>query len=152
MTPRGIVLHTVGVPGDTTIAAIRAFHVAPPPNGRGWRDVGYHRFVRKGGRVEVGRPLFALGAHLEGANDTLGVCVAGDGDREPWTTEQTFAVVDLCVAWCRHFGWTADVVRGHREGPKHFGAKPTAKTCPGAMVDLDAVRALVALGLEVGRG
>jgi hypothetical protein len=70
MTPRGIVLHTVGVAGDTTIAAIRKYHVEH----NGWRDVGYHRLVRKSGLVEVGRPLSAAGAHLQGANDTLGIC------------------------------------------------------------------------------
>lgn len=143
MTPRGIVIHTVGVAGDTTVAAIRKYHVEH----NGWRDVGYHRFVRKSGLIEVGRPLFTTGAHLQGANDTLGICVAGDGDREPWTTEQTKAVLDLCVEWCRHFGWGADVVIGHREGPGRFGAAPTTKTCPGRLVDMDQIRALVALGL-----
>lgn len=153
MTPRGIGIHTVGVRGDTTIAAIRKYHMTPqsqggPPGGP-WLDVGYHRFVRKGGLVEVGRPLFMSGAHIEGANDLLGICVAGDGDREPWTTEQTFSVIDLCVAWCKHFKWDASHVVGHREAPAHFGAKPTTKTCPGLLVDMNAVRALVSLGLAV---
>ena len=145
MTPRGIVIHTVGVRGDTTVAAIRKYHVEH----NGWRDVGYHRFVRKGGLVEVGRALFTPGAHLEGANDTLGICVAGHGDVEPWTTEQTKSVIDLCVEWCAHFGWDSSHVVGHREGPARFGAKPTTKTCPGLLVDMDQVRALVALGLAV---
>jgi N-acetyl-anhydromuramyl-L-alanine amidase AmpD len=145
MRPRGIVLHTVGVAGDTTIAAIRKYHVEH----NGWRDVGYHRFVRKGGLVEVGRPLFTAGAHLQGANDTLGICVAGDGDREPWTTEQTKSVVDLCVEWCRHFGWDSSHVVGHREGPARFGAAPTTKTCPGLLVNMTQVRSLVTLGLWV---
>lgn len=151
MTPRGIVLHTVGVRGDTTAAAIRKFHVAPPPAGRGWADIGYHRVVRKDGTVEPGRALWQAGAHLEGANDTLGICIAGDGDVEPWATAQTAAVVGLCVEWCRHYGWDASRVVGHREGPARFGAKPTGKTCPGKLVDLDAVRALVALGLSVAQ-
>jgi N-acetylmuramoyl-L-alanine amidase len=145
LTPRGIVLHTVGVAGDTTIAAIRKYHVER----NGWRDVGYHRFVRKSGAVEVGRALATSGAHLEGANDTLGICVAGDGDREPWTTEQTAAVLDLCVAWCRHYGWDESRVIGHREGPKVFRSSPTTKTCPGKLVNMDQVRALVRLGLEL---
>jgi N-acetylmuramoyl-L-alanine amidase-like protein len=157
MKPRGIVIHTVGVKGDTTIDAIRKYHMTPDDprtavkEGNGWRDVGYHRFVRKGGLVEVGRALFTPGAHLEGANDTLGICVAGHGDVEPWTTEQTKAVIDLCVEWCAHFGWDSSHVVGHREGPARFGAKPTTKTCPGALVDMNAVRGLVELGLFVRR-
>jgi hypothetical protein len=94
--------------------------------------------------------LFKQGAHLEGANDTLGICVAGDGDSELWTPAQLFSVLDLCVAWCRHFHWTADVVRGHREGPAYFGGKPTTKTCPGVLVDMNQIRALVAARLAEG--
>jgi len=146
MKPRGIVLHTVGVKGDTTIAAVRKYHVEH----NGWRDVGYHRLIRKAGLVEVGRALWDFGAHLEGANDTLGICIAGDGDSEPWTSAQSIACLNLCVEWCRHFGWGAEHVRGHHEGPAYFGAKPTAKTCPGRLVDMDQIRALVKLGLDAG--
>lgn len=146
MTPRGIVLHTVGVRGDSTAAAIRKYHVEH----NHWLDIGYHKFVRKGGLIENGRPLTDYGAHLEGANDTIGICVAGDGDHEPWTVDQTLAAVGLCVELCRAYGWDASRVVGHREGPARFpGAKPVTKTCPGTLVDMDQVRALVALGLSV---
>lgn len=144
MNPRGIILHTAGVAGDPTAAAMREYHIKH----NGWKDIGYHRVVRKGGLVEVGRPLWQPGAHAEGANDTLGICVSGHGDREPWTTEQTASVLDLCVAWCRHFHWTSEAVAGHREAQARFGGAPTHKTCPGLLVDMDQIRALVALGLS----
>lgn len=140
MTPRGIVIHTAGVLGDPSADEMREYHI----HVKGWKDIGYHRVVRKSGLVEIGRPLWQLGAHLEGANDTLGICVSGHGDHELWTPEQLFSVLDLSVAWCKHFHWTHDVVRGHREGPAYFGAKPTAKTCPGLLVDMAQIRALVA--------
>lgn len=143
MTPRGILIHTAGVAGDPSAAAMRKYHVEH----NGWRDIGYHRVVRKSGLVEVGRPLWQAGAHAEGANNTLGICVSGDGDREPWTTEQTASTIDLCVAWCLHFKWGVDVVGGHREAQRMFGGAPTTKTCPGLLVDMDQIRALVALGL-----
>ena len=143
MKPRGIVLHTAAVRGDTTAAAIDKYH----REHNGWKMCGYHRVVRKDGEVQVGRPLYMAGAHLAGANDTLGVCVTGHGDYEFWTEAQTQAVVALCVEWCRHYGWDASHVIGHREGPAKFGATPTGKTCPGKLIDLDAIRALVTAGL-----
>lgn len=143
MKPRGIVLHTAGVRGDTTAVAIDRYH----REHNGWRKIGYHRVIRKDGTVEPGRALYETGAHLEGANDTLGVCVTGHGDYEFWTEPQRQAVVALCVEWCRHFGWDASHVIGHREGPARFGAKPTGKTCPGNLIDMDAVREMVSQGL-----
>ncbi len=150
MTPRAIVLHTVGVRGDTTAAAVRAYHMAPPPAGRGWRDIGYHFVVRKDGTVEPGRPLDQLGAHTAGANDTWGVCVAGDGDSEPWTQAQWRAVLALVARLRSLAGPRPLPVLGHREAagrpgaPRRLaGATPTSKTCPGRLVDLDEVRAEV---------
>jgi len=141
--PRGIVLHTVGVPGDTTAAAIRKYHVEH----NGWQDLGYHRVVRKDGTVETGRALWRMGAHTNGANDTLGICVTGDGDQEPWTHSQHGSVLYLCIEWCRHYGWGAEAVCGHREAPVWLKAKPTSKTCPGKLVDLPAFRAELSLAL-----
>lgn len=147
MKSRGLVVHTVGVKGDASAASIRKFHVAPKPKGNGWRDIGYHFVIRKDGRVEQGRPLDRPGAHLEGANDTWGVCITGDGDSEPWTPAQLEAFLDLAERLCREQGWGADRVIGHREGPAKFGAKPTAKRCPGRLVDMADVRAKVAARL-----
>ena len=137
MKPRAIVLHTVGVRGDTTAAAIRKFHVQT----NGWRDIGYHFLVRKDGAVETGRPLAQAGAHTQGANDTIGVCVAGDGDSEPWTYRQWVSVLALCGKLMDDHGLGPSQVVGHREAPAKLGAAPTGKTCPGRLVNLDEVRA-----------
>lgn len=136
MKPRGIILHTVGVSGDATVAAIRKYHVEH----NGWRDIGYHFLIRKSGAVEPGRPLAQLGAHATGANDTIGICVAGNGDVEPWTPAQHSAVIALCVEKCRAHGFGADRVGGHREVVRLFGGAPTSKTCPGKLIDMSAVR------------
>lgn len=137
MKPRGIVLHTVGVRGDTTAAAIDKYH----REHNGWSGCGYHRVVRKNGAVEIGRQLWRLGAHAAGANDTLGVCVTGDGDHEPWTAAQRAAVLELCAAWCEHYGWNAAHVCGHREVQRVFFGDRTGKTCPGLLVDMGEFRA-----------
>jgi N-acetyl-anhydromuramyl-L-alanine amidase AmpD len=147
MKPRGLVAHTVGVKGDTSAASIRKFHMAPKPAGNGWRDIGYHFVIRKDGRVEQGRPLDQTGAHLEGANDTWGVCISGDGDSEPWTPAQLEAFLDLAEVLCKQQGWSADRVVGHREGPAKFGARPTSKRCPGRLINMATVRELVAARL-----
>lgn len=139
MKARGIVLHTVGVKGDASAAAIRRYHREV----NGWRDIGYHFLVRKNGLVELGRPLVQTGAHTAGANDTIGICLAGDGDSEAWTLAQASALLDLVVGLCRERGWGADKVVGHREAPAMFGAAPTGKTCPGKLVDMVAVRASI---------
>jgi N-acetylmuramoyl-L-alanine amidase-like protein len=140
VTPRGIVLHTVGVAGDATVAGIRKYHVEH----NGWRDIGYHFLIRKSGTLEKGRPLDQYGAHLEGANDTIGICVAGDGDHENWTLAQRDTVVRTCAEFCRQHGWIVEQVIGHREGPRVFNAKPVSKTCPGKLIDMGAVRSAIA--------
>lgn len=156
MKARGLVVHTVGVKGDASAASIRKFHVTKDDpktkaiEGNGWRDIGYHWVIRKDGRVEQGRPLDQFGAHLEGANDTWGVCIAGDGDSEPWTPEQWESFLTLAETICREQGWGADRVIGHREGPAKFGAKPTAKRCPGRLIDMAMVRGRVAARLAGG--
>jgi N-acetyl-anhydromuramyl-L-alanine amidase AmpD len=142
--PRGILLHTVGVQGDTTVTAIRKYHVEH----NGWRDIGYHFLVRKSGAVETGRPLAQYGAHATGANDTIGICVAGDGDTEKWTPAQADAVVRLCATHCRANGWNPITrVGGHREVVRLFGGAPTSKTCPGRLVNLDGVRTAIVAAL-----
>jgi N-acetyl-anhydromuramyl-L-alanine amidase AmpD len=151
MKPRAVVIHTAGVHGDSTSAAIRKFHVTVDDpetkavEGNGWKDIGYHFVVRKDGTVEPGRPVTKYGAHTEGANDTIGICVTGDGDREPWTPAQWKSVAHLCSQHVTD----ATHVCGHREAPTRLGAKPTMKTCPGKLVDMDLVRGAVELALLV---
>lgn len=140
MTPRAIIIHTIGVRGDSSIAAVRRYHV----DQLGWRDVGYHFLVRKDGRVEPGRPLGQAGAHTSGANDTWGVAVAGDGDSEAWTGRQWLSVLALVDRLRHAVPGTVLPVYGHREAPAALNAAPTAKTCPGRLVDLDEVRAALA--------
>jgi len=159
MTPRAIILHTIGVRGDTTIAAVRRYHMTPeskggPPGGP-WRDVGYHALVRKDGTVEYGRLFSTTGSHTGGANDTWGIAVAGDGDSEPWTGRQWLAVLALVDRLRHRVPGVVLPVYGHREAPAALGAKPTSKTCPGRLVDMDEVRAALAAyhaSVVAGRG
>jgi hypothetical protein len=47
--------------------------------GRGFDDIGYHFVIMPSGRIFLGRPQWAVGAHVKGHNaDTVGVGLAGD--------------------------------------------------------------------------
>ena len=48
--------------------------------------VGYHKIIRRSGKIENGRPEYWIGAHVKGKNHiSLGVCLIG---RDHFTNEQ----------------------------------------------------------------
>lgn len=75
-----IVVHYSATPfeRDVSVADIDAMH-----RKRGFKEVGYHLYIRKSGLVEKGRDLsqpgrFEQGAHSRGENDaSIGVCFEG---------------------------------------------------------------------------
>ena len=57
------------------IESIRRWHV----DQNHWFDVGYHYFIRKNGTIELGRPLYIVGAHCVDHNiDSIGICFSGN--------------------------------------------------------------------------
>ena len=117
--------------------------LVPGTGGRGFKDIGYNRYIEVDGKIRLGRLDAVAGAHTEGFNDrSLGVCCSGSGDHEPFNAAQLRSLVAQCAAWCRLYSLPAERVIGHREAPA-FGAKPTSKTCPGKLVDMDVIRGLV---------
>jgi N-acetylmuramoyl-L-alanine amidase len=78
-------------------AIIAKWHVMPPPEGRGWQNIGYHYVILNGrisafrtnsyfdGHIETGRPLDddkdissdEFGAHATGYNNAIGICLIG---------------------------------------------------------------------------
>jgi len=76
-----VIMHTAATP-DTDIpgtrwygldiAEVRTWH-----KNRGWKDVGYHFFIKRDGTLQYGRPVGTKGAHTLGHNDEIGVCYAG---------------------------------------------------------------------------
>ena len=79
-----------------SIEVIRRWHVDPPPQGRGWSDVGYHFFIRKDGELEDGRDLERIPAAQGGNNTgTIAICLHGlDEDR--FTPAQFETLLSLC--------------------------------------------------------
>ena len=99
------------------ISVIKGWHVKE----RGWRDVGYHFFIKKDGTVQKGRELSEAGAHVAGHNsDSIGICMSG---RHNFTTKQFNSLKTLLFDLIRQFDLTTNDVYGHRD----FDNK---KTCP----------------------
>ena len=130
--PDSIVLHTAAFRPNADIAEIRRWHLE-----RGFSDVGYHFHILRDGTIQEGRPLTVMGAHCKagGMNRrSIGICFEGHGDFEEWTLAQADAFYLHLYRRLRiQFGIMPESVFGHRE----FEAN---KTCPGKLIDMDAVR------------
>jgi N-acetylmuramoyl-L-alanine amidase len=128
-----IVIHYSATPieQDYTAADIDAMHKK-----RGFKEIGYHFFIRRNGLVEKGRDLsqpgrFEQGAHSKGENDaSVGICyeggvVMGDPNTgfDTRTEAQEAAMIRLINDLLVRFP-NAKVV-GHKDMP---GA---ATQCPG---------------------
>jgi N-acetylmuramoyl-L-alanine amidase len=93
---------------------IRAWHIE-----RGWSDIGYNVTIRRNGRVEIGRPLEHIGAHVKGHNsDSLGICLVGgkghDGKPQDNFTPQQWESLELTLKWLR-LAWPSASIRGHSD-------------------------------------
>lgn len=136
-----IVIHysATAVEEETTLKDIDAMH-----RRRGFREIGYHIFIRKSGLVEYGRDLmqpgrFEMGAHSKGENDaSVGMCYEGgvfrgapNVGRDTRTAAQTASLIAEIDKLLERFGGDGvnpalgPVVEGHKDMP---GA---ATQCPG---------------------
>ena len=97
---------------------------------RGFNGIGYHRFIRRDGTIEQGRPDDAIGAHVENWNSvSVGICMAGGvSEADPnkaennFTKEQFLSLVVVIKELQKKYPKAA--VQGHRDFPK------VAKDCP----------------------
>lgn len=123
-----IIVHCADTPEgrNNTAADIRRWHTAKPPQGNGWKDIGYHYVIDLDGTIEPGRPIEQAGAHCSGHNaDSIGVCYIGGADKnmKPKDTRTEaqkaalFALLKYLVA-----KYKGAKIYGHRD----FSAKP----CP----------------------
>lgn len=95
---------------------------------RGFAKIGYHFVIRRNGKVEKGRELNEIGAHVEGHNsESLGICIVGGltpagKPEDNFTDEQYHALAVLIQDLRKTF--TKATVLGHRD---FSGVK---KDCP----------------------
>lgn len=91
----------------------------------GWDGVGYHKIIRRDGRLDNCRPDFWIGAHVKSINHiSLGVCLIG---RNNFTTKQMNCLFKVILDW-KKLCPNAKVL-GHRDVVK------THKTCPNFNVE-----------------
>jgi N-acetylmuramoyl-L-alanine amidase len=110
---------------DVGAADIRKWHKA-----QGWSDVGYHFVIRRNGKIEKGRAVDAVGAHVAGFNaSSVGVCMVGGVSQKDFTkaennfTKEQWASLKKLVADLSA-RYPKAKVRGHRDFPK------VNKACP----------------------
>ena len=132
--PTHIVLHTLGFTGEADIDRVRDWHKE-----RGFRDVGYHYLIRRSGERQKGREEYEDGAHAKdgGFNrKSIGIALEGHGDSQMHSYAQIRELFHLCNEVMDRYDIAPHNVIGHRE----TGA---AKTCPGTLVNMDDLRALL---------
>ena len=119
--------------------AVRHWHTDPKPQGRGWKDIGYHAILLNGyrknsttldrganGLLEIGRPLQIAGAHCFGANaNSIGICLIG---KTYFTPEQYYKLRQLIDVWRDLYEISNAMIGGHRDFQATSGGKK--KTCP----------------------
>lgn len=86
----------------------------------GWDGIGYHKVIKRSGKIENGRPEFWIGAHVKGKNDiSLGVCLIG---RDQFTKKQFESLEKILIKWKKDYPDAK--ILGHRD------TGDTKKTCP----------------------
>ncbi|MDP2322588.1 MAG: N-acetylmuramoyl-L-alanine amidase [Gammaproteobacteria bacterium] len=116
LSTRAIVVHCSATRAaqDVGVAEIRGWHLT-----RGFSDIGYAVVIRRSGVIEMGRPIPAVGAHVQGRNhDTVGVCLVGgldeQGAPEMNYTPGQWAALSIAIKFLRATYPSAEVV-GHRD-------------------------------------
>ena len=86
----------------------------------GWDGIGYHKIIKRSGKVENGRPEYWVGAHVKGKNKiSLGVCLIG---KDKFTKNQFKSLERILKKWKIEYP-SAKIV-GHKDTGN------TKKTCP----------------------
>ncbi len=89
----------------------------------GWDDVGYHFVIGNGtftpeGRMEEGRPVWAVGAHARDHNlESIGVCLVGNFEETEPGAAQGEALRELLARLTKEHGIGRDGVVLHRDVP-----------------------------------
>ena len=112
-----LVIHCSDTEDDKSLSAIdlHEMHL-----GFGWDGIGYHKIIKRSGKIENGRPEYWVGAHVKGKNDiSLGVCLIG---RDTFTKNQFKSLDRVLKKWKKTYP-NAKIV-GHRDTGN------TKKTCP----------------------
>jgi N-acetyl-anhydromuramyl-L-alanine amidase AmpD len=121
---------------SSATANIGAKEITEWHKARGWRTIGYHYVIRRNGKLELGRPVEEVGAHVgdcgPGWNTrSVGVCLVGGVNEQGkptnnFTDEQFDTLEWVLLFLLKKFPGSA--VMGHRDLIKLTKAPP--KDCP----------------------
>ena len=105
---------------NISAATIKRWHVKD----RGWSDIGYHYVIGLDGRIEAGRAVNRIGAHVKGYNKTsIGICYCGgvDGEMKEQDnrTESQKESLLLLIMLLKNI-FPQAVVHGHRDFSTKF--------------------------------
>lgn len=123
--PSHIVWHNAAAKA-CTIFAVHSWHL-----NNGWSGCAYHFFVRKNGKIYVGRPEGMCGGHTKDFPATIGICFEGNFDAERMGDKQLRAGQALHRYLHRKYAGVPD--KGHRDMPGNV------TSCPGKYFPLDKI-------------
>lgn len=103
---------------------------------RGFKCIGYSKVIRRDGRVEDGRPLDQIGAHVEGWNSvSVGICmVGGVSEKDVTVPENNFtpaqfeALKVLLLELQKKYPGAR--IQGHKDFPGVRKACPSYEVAP----------------------
>lgn len=118
-----IILHHRAANGDVT--SIHTQHI-----NQDYAGIGYHYYIRKDGRIYVGRPVGTIGAHcLNYNNKSVGICFEGNFETEKMCEVQKKAGAEL-VKYLKSIYRSAIIMR-HKD--------MNATSCPGKNFPFDEI-------------
>lgn len=122
--PSGIVIHHSATPAVINGHLVTAAMLDQAHAQRGWGrsdetghvyHIGYHYVVLADGKVQPGRPERMRGAHCDGHNDMLGICLVGDFTRSSPPAAQLRAAEQLTRRLLRKYALPVGRVYRHRD-------------------------------------
>jgi hypothetical protein len=126
-----------------TLRSWQAFHMGPE---RQWSDIGYHFLMDGHGGIWLGRPPWALGAHvLQQNTGRLGICFVQDGRSFGLTTGQEKTVRKLFRVRHNKLGLPAFKTLVNADGRDwgvfgHNEVPGQSTECPGSEISRDMKR------------
>ena len=115
-----IVIHCSDTDQNDTAEDIHKLHLSFK-----WDGIGYHKVIKKNGKIENGRPEFWKGAHVYGHNhESLGICLIGTSN---FSKKQMSSLKNLILNWKKKYI--------HAEVVGHYSLTKSKKTCPNFNVE-----------------
>lgn len=111
----------------------------------GWHRIGRKRIWAKSidGGIEIGRPLWAKGAHAIPNRGAIGIALVGNFNYSTPTKRQMNALKVLVLYLLVRFKLKVDDIVAHRE------YQSTQKLCPGKYFDMYAFRKIIGKKLDL---